>query len=130
MISHRRQGQTVGNIARIVAHEVKEVFPKLPALIISYTESQQQPRQRPDVLDDGAGSRLDAVFMKPRETLKGDVVILAWAIDVSEDPLVAFDQDIAVHFRDEIECAVGVVAVAHKEQAIFFFKAPPELSIR
>lgn len=38
MIAHCGQCKTVGNVAGIMTHKIKEIFPKLPALAVANTE--------------------------------------------------------------------------------------------
>src|SRR4029078_8608736 len=96
-----------------MTQKVEEVFPKLPPFAVTNAERQNQLGKRTGILGKCASARLDAILMKAREAFKCSVVILPRAVNISEDPLVAVDENVAVHFWNEIDRTVGVVAVAH-----------------
>lgn len=130
VIAHGGKRQSVGKIVWMKSKQIKAVFPEGNSLAVANSECHYYPIKSFDVLDQSGRTRLDPIFMKARQTVKGPAIILFRTIDISKDSLVTLDERVGIHLGHEIHGTVRIVSGTYGKESSFLLKPPPKLCIR
>jgi len=129
VITHRGKRQAVGDIVRVKADQSKKVFPKLAAGTVADAERHHDLKESSKIGEQGCLTRFDAIGMKAGKTVERTVVILLWTVNILQNRLKASYQAVTIHFGNEIERAVGIIAGMVTFEPPFLLEPTPKLRV-